>query len=130
MSLNDPLANVLSFIKNYETLGKKEIVTIYNSKTIRKILTILKEQGYLGDFEVIEDNKGGCLKINLLGKINKIGVIKPRFAIKKTDFEKYEKRFLPARGFGILIISTSQGIMTNEEAKQKGIGGKLLCYCY
>jgi small subunit ribosomal protein S8 len=130
MSLNDPLANVLSFIKNYENLGKIELITANNSKVIRTILGILQNEGYLGSFEEIEDAKGKVIKINLLGKINKIGVIKPRFAIKRADFEKFEKRFLPARGFGLLILSTSQGIMTNVEAKAKNIGGKLLCYCY
>jgi len=130
MSLNDPLANVLSFIKNYENLGKIELITANNSKVIRTILGILQNEGYLGSFEEIEDAKGKIIKINLLGKINKIGVIKPRFAIKRADFEKFEKRFLPARGFGLLILSTSQGIMTNVEAKEKNIGGKLLCYCY
>ncbi len=130
MSLNDPLANVLSFIKNYENLGRKELATSNNSKVIRTILAILQEEGYIGSFEELDDGKGKVIKISLIGKINKIGVIKPRFAIKKADFEKFEKRFLPARGFGILILSTSQGIMTNTKAKEKGVGGKLLCYCY
>jgi len=130
MSLNDPLANVLSFIKNYENLGRTVLWTANNSKVIRKILSIFHEEGFLGDIKEIEDQKGKVLEVNLLGKINNVGVIKPRFSIKKSDFEKFEKRFLPARGFGILILSTSQGIMTNTQAKEKGIGGKLLCYCY
>ncbi len=130
MSLNDPLANILSFIKNYENLGRKELICSNNSKLIRIILQILQDEGYIGSFEILEDGRGDCIKINLIGRINKIGVIKPRFAIKKTDFEKFEKRFLPARGFGIIILSTSQGIMTNDAAKKKNIGGKLLCYCY
>ena len=130
MSLNDPLANVLSFIKNYEKLGRIELFTTNNSKVIKKVLQIMQDEGYIGKFEEIEDGKGNILKINLLGKINKVGVTKPRFAVKKTEFDKFEKRFLPARGFGILIVTTSKGIMTNTEAKKKGLGGKLLCYCY
>ncbi len=130
MSLNDPLANVLSFIKNYENLGRKQLSTANNSKVIRIILEILKKEKYIESFEEIDDNRGKIININLLGKINKIGVIKPRFAVKRSDFEKFEKRFLPARGFGILIVTTPQGIMTNVEAKEKGIGGKLICYCY
>ena len=70
------------------------------------------------------------MKINLIGSINKCGVVKPRFSVKKNDFEKYEKRYLPAQNFGILIVSTSQGIMTNYEAKEKNLGGKLLAYVY
>jgi len=94
------------------------------------LLQILQDQGYIGGIEEIEDGSGKLLKINLIGKINKVGVIKPRFALKKTEFDKFEQRFLPARGFGILVVTTSEGIMTNAEAKKKGLGGKLLCYCY
>lgn len=130
MSLNDPMANVLSKIDNYERTGKKEVITKDNSKVIKKVLELMNDQGFIGGFEEVEDSKGNMLRINLLGNINKTGVIKPRFAVKKEDFEKWEKRYLPARDFGILVVSTSQGIMTHYEAKEKGIGGRLLSYCY
>ena len=68
--------------------------------------------------------------MNLLGNINKCGVIKPRFNAKMKDFERFEKRYLPGKGMGILIVSTSKGIMTLEEARKQKIGGKLLGYCY
>ena len=93
MSLNDPLANVLSFIQLYERKGKREVLTKNNSKLIKKILTILNEKGYVGGYEEIADAKGNLLKINLLGSINKVGVIKPRFKVKKDEYEKYEKRY-------------------------------------
>jgi len=128
--LNDPLANVLSYVNNHEKLGRKEIVAENNSKIIRRVLTILNENNYLGEFKEIEDGKGKLLQISLLGNINKIGVIKPRFNVKKADYEKFEKRYLPAKDFGIIIISTSQGMMTHNEAKEKGLGGRLICYCY
>jgi small subunit ribosomal protein S8 len=128
--LNDPLANVLSYINNHEKLGRKEILVANNSKLIRKVLSILQDNSYLGEFSEIEDGKGKLLKIFLLGNINKIGVIKPRFNVKKDDFEKFEKRYLPAKDFGIIIVSTSQGIMTHIAAKEKAIGGRLICYCY
>jgi len=130
MSLNNPLANVLSFIQNYERLGKKELITKNNSKLIRKILEIMQIEGYLGSFEEIKDSKGDLLKINLLGNINKTNVIRPSFQIKLNEFEKFEKRYLPAKDFGILIISTSKGLMTHNEAKEKHLGGKLLAFCY
>ena len=130
MSLNDPLSNLLSQIKTYENAGKKEIITKNNSKVIRKVLAIMQEHKYLGGTEEIKDSKGDLLKIYLLGNINKTGVIKPRFSVKKETYEKFEKRFLPAKDFGILIISTSQGMMTHIEAKKKSLGGRLISYCY
>lgn len=128
--LNDPLANVLSYINNHEKLGRKEIVVANNSKVIRKILDILNTNSYVGTYTEIEDGKGKLLNISLIGNVNKIGVIKPRFNVKKDDYEKFEKRYLPAKDFGILIVSTSKGMMTHNEAKEKGLGGRLICYCY
>lgn len=130
MSLNDPLSNVLSQIHAYEKAGKKEITTKYSSKVIKKVLSIMQENKYLGGFEEIKDSKGDILKIHLLGSINRTGVVKPRFSVKLEDYEKFEKRFLPAKDFGILIISTPMGLMTHKEAKNKEIGGKLISYCY
>ena len=130
MSLNDPLSNVLSQIDAYEKTGKKELITKNNSKVVKKVLSIMQDHKYLGGFEEIKDSKGALLKIHLLGSINKTGVIKPRFSVKKDSFEKFEKRFLPAKDFGILIISTSQGIITHIDAKKKGLGGRVISYCY
>jgi len=130
MSLNDPLANVLSKVQNYEMLGKKEIVTKNISKTIRKVLEIMQSEQLIGSSELIENVDGTALKINLLGAINKCGVIKPRFRIKVTEYEKFEKRFLPAMGFGILIVSTNKGMMTNKQAKEQNLGGTLVSYAY
>ena len=130
MSLNDPLANVLSFIQLYERKGKREVLTKDNNKLVKKVLTILQDKGYIGSYEEMADAKGPLLKINLIGNINKVGTIKPRFKVKTKDFEKYEKRYLPAKDFGVLIVTTNKGLMTHSEAKEKGIGGRLVSYCY
>ena len=130
MTMNNPLANILSHIQNYERTGKKEITTSYNSKMIRGVLEIMQDEGYIGSFEELEDSRGNSLKINLIGAINKVNVIRPQFQIKLEQFEKFEKRWLPAKDFGIIIVSTSQGLMSHKEAKEKGIGGKLISYCY
>ncbi|MFH1072954.1 MAG: 30S ribosomal protein S8 [Nanoarchaeota archaeon] len=130
MSLNDPLANVLSSVKNYEDLGKKELSVRNNSKLIRKVLSIMQDNKYLGAYEEIHDGKGGILKINLLGNINDTKVIKPRFSVKITDYDKFEKRYLLAKDFGIIIVSTHKGMMTHIEAKKQKLGGRLICYCY
>jgi len=130
MSLNDSLANMFSHVLNSEKTGKEFCTVKPASKIMKKVLDIMKENMYIGSYETIEDGKGNFLKINLIGKINKCGVIKPRFAVKTDGIKKFEKRFLPAKNFGILIISTNQGITTNQEIMKKKIGGRLLGYCY
>ncbi len=130
MSLNDPLASVLSHINNCEKTAKIECTVKPNSKLISKVLKIMKDNKYINDFNVIEESRGGIIKISLLGNINKCNVIKPRFPFKINDLEKYEKRFLLARDFGIIIVSTNKGLMTHLEAKEKKIGGRLIAYVY
>lgn len=129
MTLNDPLANVLSFINNQERLGRRDLLTKNNSKLIREVLKIMQDEQYIGSFEQQED-VFSSLKINLLGKINKCGVITPRFKVKVGDYEKYEKKFLPALGMGLLLVSTNKGLMTNAKAKELNLGGTLICYVY
>jgi small subunit ribosomal protein S8 len=130
VTLNDPLANVLSQIKNYERIGKNQTQTKNNSKLIKQVLTIMQEKSMIGSYEITEDGKGGIVKINLNGNLNDCGVIKPRYRVKVQDLEKFEKRYLPAMGFGTIIISTNQGLMTHTEAKEKNIGGTLISYAY
>lgn len=130
MVLTDTLGDALSHILSYDKLGRKEVILNKTSKTITKVLDVLKGNDYIGTYEIIEDGKGNKIKLNLLNNINKCGVIKPRHKVKKIEFEKFEKRYLPAKGFGIILVSTSKGLMTNDEAKQKGVGGKLIAYCY
>lgn len=125
--LLDPLANALSTVKNAENIGKLECV-VKASKLIGSVLKVMQDQGYISGFELIDDEKS--FKVQLHGKINKCGVVKPRFSVLKTEFEKWEKRFLPARDFGALILTTSEGVISHYEAKEKGVGGKLLAYVW
>lgn len=127
---NDPLANALSAILNYEISGKREIVLSPTSKLILGVLKILNDNQYIGKHDVITDARGGFIRLHLLGNINKCGVIKPRFSAGWQDFDKFEKRYLPAKAIGIIIISTPQGLMTLDEAREKKIGGRLVAYCY
>jgi small subunit ribosomal protein S8 len=128
--LTDPLADALSNLKNQENTGNLTCTIKPASKVIGSVLRIFKENGYIGDFEFIEDGKGGKFKVALVGMLNDCGVIRPRYAVKKLSFEKFEKRYLPATGFGVIVVSTPQGIMAHEEAKKLGIGGRLLGYVY
>ncbi|MBD3209322.1 30S ribosomal protein S8 [Candidatus Woesearchaeota archaeon] len=130
MTLNDPLANVLSHVLNYERTGNKEVITKNNSVLIKGVLRLMQDNGYLGSYEEVEDSKGDLLRIHLIGVINNCNVIKPRFRVGKDGFERYEQRFLPSKDFGIIVVSTSKGLMTHKQAKEQGVGGTLISYCY
>jgi small subunit ribosomal protein S8 len=130
MAMNDPLASVLSHLFNCEKISRPECIVKPASKLVVNVLNIIKREGYIGDFTIIKDTKYGLIKINSLGNINKCGVIKPRFSFALKELEKYEKRFLPSKDFGILIVSTSKGLMTNTQAKEKKLGGRLIAYVY
>lgn len=130
MALNDTLGNALSNILNAEKKGKLICTIKPASKMTKEVLKIMHENNYIGSFNAVEDSKGGYIEVNILGNVNKCGVIKPRFSVQYTNFEKFEKRFLPAKGFGILIISTSKGLMIHDKAEENKLGGKLIAYCY
>ena len=93
MTRLDPLADALSTIYNHEVVGKKEVIVRPASKLIAEVLRVFQRQGIIGEFEFIDDGRAGVFKVQLLGRINKCGVIKPRFPFKKDVFEKYEQRF-------------------------------------
>ncbi|MBI1969706.1 30S ribosomal protein S8 [Candidatus Woesearchaeota archaeon] len=130
MSLNDPLANAMSSILNSERIGTKECIIKPAVKFLKDILAVMQDHRYLGGMEEIQDGRGNLLRIHLLGKINQCGVIKPRYAVKKDNFEKFEKRYLPAKDFGLLLISTPKGLMTHHQAKELKTGGRLIAYVY
>ena len=130
MTLMDPLANALTNMRNNEMQGNKECTIAPASKMIGHVLRTMQKEGYIGEFEFVDDGKAGQFIVELEGNINKCGVIKPRHAVKNDEFEKFEKRYLPSKNFGIMIMTTSQGVMTHKEAKESGIGGRLLVYIY
>lgn len=119
------LGDALTKIKNAEFARKKECM-VPASDLIKGVLTVMKKNNYVESFEQ-KENK---FKVVLVQKINDCGVISPYYSVTKEDFEKWEKRFLPARGFGILIMTTPQGIISHNDAKEKSIGGKLMAFVY
>ena len=127
---NDPLNDAMSTIKNAATVGKSECQIKPSSKLIGRVLKVMQENGYINQFEFVEDGKAGVFKVKMQGKINNCGVIKPRFSVKKVDLEQFEARFLPAQDFGVLIISTTEGVVSHVKAKELGVGGKLLAVVY
>ena len=126
----DPIADALSAIKNAEIVGKNIIYLAPASKLLRNVLKILKENGYIREYEYIENHRGGVIKVELKGKIHNIGAIKPRFSVKWREIELWERKYLPSYTMGLLIISTPKGLMTHEEAKKEKIGGRLIAYVY
>jgi small subunit ribosomal protein S8 len=127
---HDPLNDAMSNIKNAENVGKRVCELRPSSKLIGRILKVMQDNDYITQFEYIEDGKAGVFKVELNGNINNCGVIKPRYAIKRRDVEKYEARYLPAQEFGVLILTTTKGVLSHKEAKKLGLGGKLLAYVY
>ncbi len=130
MVLLDPLADALSTIKNAEAIGKSSCTIQPASKLIGTVLRVMQSRGYLGEFEFIEDGKAGIYEVQLVGRINKCGAIKPRYSVGAVDFERWEKQYLPAKNFGILILTTSKGVISQYEARENNVGGQLLAYVY
>ncbi len=130
MAGNDPLANALSGLNNAESVGHLTYTVQPASNTVGSILEVLYDRGYVDGFEFVDDGKAGRFEVELKGAINECGTIKPRYSVSADGFEKWEKRFLPARDYGALIVTTSHGVMSHYEAREQGIGGQLIGYVY
>lgn len=86
--------------------------------------------GYIGEFEIVDDHRSQKIVVELNGRLNKCGVISPRFDVPVNEVEKWIVNLLPSRQFGHIVLSTTYGIMTHEEAKRKKTGGKVLGFFY
>ena len=126
----DTLTNGLITIINNEMRNKRECVISPASKLLGRVLRIMQLNGFIGEFEFIDDGKTGKFKVQLLGRINKCGAVKPRFPVKVDGYENWEKKFLPSRDVGIMVVSTSQGVIAHREAEKKNLGGRLLAFVY
>jgi len=126
----DTLANGLTTILNNEMRNKRECTISPSSKLLGRVLRITQLNGYIGEFEFIDDGRSGKFRVQLLGRINKCGAIRPRFSVRVDEFEEWEKKFLPSREVGILVVSTPKGVLSHKEAKEKRIGGKLIAFVY
>ncbi|KAF8998304.1 ribosomal protein S15a [Cyathus striatus] len=124
------LNDCLNSIVNAERRGKRQVLVRPSSKVVIKFLTVMQKHGYIGEFEIIDDHRSGKIVIQLNGRLNKAGVISPRYNIQVGQIENWVNLLLPARSFGIIILTTSSGILDHEEARRKNIGGKILGYCY
>lgn len=131
--VHDTLSAHLSAIYNAELRGQREVILMPASKLTVSVLKVLQKEGYIGDFEYIDDGRWGKFRVTLLGHINKIGAIKPRTPVTYRELlrlPEHLRRYLASRDLGYLIISTSQGVMTHKDAIQKHLGGILIAYVY
>ena len=129
MTMTDPIADMLTRIRNANTVGH-ETVEIPASKMKKAIAEILKEEGYITDFDVIEDDKQGMIKVTMKYGSNKERVISGIKKISKPGLKVYAKANEVLGGLGIAIISTSKGIVSDKEARKLGVGGEVICYVW
>ncbi|MBT6971824.1 MAG: 30S ribosomal protein S8 [Euryarchaeota archaeon] len=126
----DPLNDALGKIFNAEQAGKYNVDVRPASKLLASVLDIMQQAGYIGAYERDEDGRGGSYRVELRGAINQCGVVKPRHSVGRQEFEQWESRYLPAQDFGLLILTTNQGVMHHYDAKTSRIGGRLLAYVF
>lgn len=130
MPATNILANMFVTLYNSEARRKGECVVLPTSTLATEVLKTLQNHSYIGEFEHVDDKKGGKFKIQLLAKITKCGAITPRFKVSKDGYAKWEQQYLPSYSRGMLIVTTNQGVMSHHDAMNKGIGGLLIGYVY
>ena len=130
MTADDPLSNALAGLDNAESVGHLTHTVTPASNEVGSVLEVLYDRGYIDGFEYVDDGKAGTFEVELNGRINECGPVKPRYAAAPDEFEKWEKRYLPARDYGTLVVTTSHGIVSHYAAREEGIGGQVLAYVY
>lgn len=123
----DVVADALNMIRNAKR-SRKNSVKIYRiSNLLIEILKIMKQKKAIQKYKIIPKEKS--VEISF-GELSECRAIKPRFTVKTSQIEKYRRRYLPARDIGTIIVSTSKGLLTHDEATEQGIGGSLVAYFY
>ncbi len=130
MPASNVLANLFVTLYNNETRRKSDCVILPTSNLGIEVLKALQKDGYIGEFEHVDDKRGGKFKIQLLAKITKCGAISPRFKVKHTEYTAWEQQYLPAYDRGMLLVTTNKGVMSHHEAANHGLGGFLIGYVY
>ncbi|WP_338601085.1 30S ribosomal protein S8 [Sulfolobus tengchongensis] len=133
MVVVNPLSNALTSIYNNEMRRNKQAIIMPASKLIINVLRVMQKEGYIGEFEYIDDGRWGKITVQLLGRVNKCGPITPRYPLtyrQMIDLPEFVRRYLPSKEIGIIIVSTSKGVMSHKEAARMRIGGVTLGYVY
>jgi small subunit ribosomal protein S8 len=126
----DLLNDALVTLRHADLDGKPHVELAPTSKLIAEVLRIFREHKYIEEFTFVPTGRGGKYDVTLSRRINSCGVIKPRIAVAHDGLERYEARFLPAQDFGLLVLSTNQGVLSHQKARELKIGGRLLAYVY
>ena len=132
MSKTDPIADYLTSIRN-ATRAKHRKVDIPASKLKREVTRILQEEHYIKNFILIEDDKQSIIRIYLSYSGDNRSVISGLKRISRPGFRQYVRKDVIPRVYnnlGISIMTTSQGVMTGQEARRRGVGGEVLCYVW
>ena len=127
---HDTLNDALVTLRHADQQGKGRVEITPTSRLVGEVLRIFREHQYIQDFTFVAGGQGGKYEVTLSRRINSCGVIKPRVAVRGRAVERYEARFLPAQDFGILVLSTNQGLMSHAKARELKIGGRLVAYVY
>jgi small subunit ribosomal protein S8 len=129
MNNQDPIADMLTRIRNANRVGRR-MVLVPRSKICTGIAQVLKDEGYIEEFDVIADNAQGQLRIKLKYQVNGDKVIHEIDRSSKPGCRMYRKvADLPKvlNGMGICVVSTSRGVMSDRKARENNVGGELLC---
>jgi small subunit ribosomal protein S8 len=130
--MTDPIADMLTRVRNANNVRHKT-VEIPASTVKRSIADIMKQEGFIKDYELIKDNKQGILRVHLKYGPNQEKIISGLKRISKPGLRVYVKKDELPRvlgGLGIAVISTSQGLMSDRRARETGSGGEVLCYIW
>ena len=127
---HDLLNDALLTLGHADREGKATVALHPTSGLVGEVLRIFRENQYIGEFAYVANGRGGRFDVTLSKRINACGVIKPRRSVRARELERYEARFLPAQDFGLLILSTNQGVMSHAKARELKLGGRLLAYVY
>jgi len=123
----DIVSDALNMMNNAKKAKKTEVEIKKISNLLIEVLKIMKQKEAIKKYKINAHNKS--VEVSL-GDFSECRAIKPRFTVDKSQIEQYRRRFLPARDIGTIIISTNKGLITHEEAQEKGTGGSLIAYFY
>jgi len=132
MTMTDPVADMLTRIRNANTAGHAS-VEIPASKMKKNIAEILVKEGYIKGYELVENDKQGIIKVQMKYGADKQKVISGIKKISKPGLKVYAKSSDVPKvlgGLGVAIISTSSGLITDKEARSTGVGGEVICYVW
>jgi small subunit ribosomal protein S8 len=132
MTMTDPVADMLTRIRNANSVGH-EAVSVPASRMKKSIAGILKDEGYIDDFDLVKDDKQGVINIKMKYSADKEKVISGIRKISKPGLRVYAKAEDVPRvlgGLGIAIISTSKGVISDKDARRLGVGGEVICYVW